>query len=120
MGKASKIMYTIGRIFNIVGIVISAIVLLLGMIFTIIGGVENAADDNTAALLASGLSMLVSGIICLAIEIVVFVLASKASKALENNTTENKPHIIMIVVGAVGSDIFYLLGGIFGLVAENS
>ena len=35
-----------------------------------------------------------------------------------SDKTENAPHILMIIIGIFG-DIFYLLGGIFGLVAEH-
>ena len=46
------------------------------------------------------------------------LLAVKAQRALDNKLKEDWPHVLMIIVGIFG-DLFYLLGGVFGLVAEN-
>jgi len=38
---------------------------------------------------------------------------------LKNGVTEQWPHILAIVIGAIGGDIFFLIAGITGLIAEN-
>ena len=78
-------------------------------------GVELTAEQIAVL----GVGLIVAGVISLIIEIVVLVFASKAIKAVGDGAKSNAPHIIMIVIGVIGSDIFYLLGGIFGLVSES-
>ena len=120
MGKTSKIMYTIGRIFNIVAMVCCALLVIVGVIFT--AGAGSFSGDigmDKSELLIMGAAILGSGIGSFIVELVVSLLATKAQKTIGNGTTEKSPHIMMIVIGAIGGDIFYLLGGIFGLVAES-
>lgn len=121
MKDASRILYKIGNIINIIGIVAGAI---LAIIFFVGFG---AIDANTAAELGKTLKeaqtlYLTWGIamtVCVVIWIVVLCLARKAIKALNDNSNSITSHVIMIVVGVIGSSIFYLLGGIFGVIAEN-
>ena len=122
MKTASKVMYTIGRIFNIFAIVVSIIILILGIVCIaapdrIAGASEDLADADAAK--AYGIVLVITGVILLVIYAVVCILAGHASRSLNNGRKDNAPHILMIIVGVFG-DIFYLLGGIFGLVAENS
>ena len=120
MGKTSKIMYTIGRIFNIVAMVCCALLVIIGIIFTAgSGSFSGDIGMETSELLIMGAAILGSGIGSFIVELVVYLLATKAHKTIGNGTTEKGPHIMMIVIGAIGGDIFYLLGGIFGLVAES-
>ena len=120
MAKTSKIMYTIGRIFNIVSMVCCALLVIVGIILTAgAGSFAGDLDMEKGELLIMGAALLGSGIASFIIELVVYLLASKAQKTIGNGTTEKGPHIMMIIIGAIGGDIFYLLGGIFGLVAES-
>jgi hypothetical protein len=48
------------------------------------------------------------------------VLVGKAKRELADESKSNKkPFIVTIVVGAIASNPFYVLGGIFGLIAEG-
>ena len=114
MKIASKIMYKIGRVFNIIEFVAFIIIAVSGAIFLITGTSVN--DDSQV----SGLGLLIFGIVAAIISYIVLRLATKSIKALDNKKVENKPHIIMIVIGVISEDWFYILGGIFGLIAENS
>ena len=121
MKKASQILYTIGKVFNVIEIVGLALMTLLGilvMAFPEQAFVSNMVE-NVNFMRGSGMGMLWSGIIGLIISSVVLYFANRATKSLENNVTENSPHIIMIIVGFFGV-IFYLVGGILGIIAENS
>ncbi len=125
MKTASKVMYTIGRIFNIIALIIALLILILGIVCAsssdfqqkLIEASEDVADLTAAK--AYGITLIIVGAIMMVIYSVLCALASHASKALNNSKKENAPHIIMIIIGVFG-DIFYLLGGIFGLIAENS
>ena len=126
MKKASGIMYTIGKVINIIEIVCNAILVLFGAL--IIANkedlfaelIKDPANNITSVSQVNsiGLTLLIAGIVACVISIVILILAIKAKKAISQNKKGITPHIVMIVVGVFG-DIFYLLGGIFGLVATT-
>lgn len=123
MKTASKIFYTVGRVINIIEIVFAVLAIILGAVCLAMSAdiaAQAAADGLTVAQVkGAGLIFVVGGVISLIVALVIFLLANHASKALNNDTQENAPHIIMIVIGIFG-DIFYLLGGIFGLIEESN
>ena len=121
MKTASKIMYTIGRIFNIIAIIACVILIVVGIVAMVAPGkLADASDEiaTAAEAKAMGMSILITGVVLFVVYTVICAIAGHAKKALNNNKTENAPHILMIIIGIFG-DIFYLLGGIFGLVAEH-
>ena len=69
---------------------------------------------------AVGLGLIIGGVIALIVSIIVLTLATNAQNTLNDKVTQNTPHIIMIVIGILSTDIFYTLGGIFGIVSENN
>ena len=122
MKSASKAMYTIGRIFNIIAILATAVILIIGIVAIVRAPQVAAAQDAEVTLEQArqvGITLTIVGAVLIAVYCTLFALATHASKALNNNVKENAPHILMIIIGVFG-DIFYLLGGIFGLIAENS
>ena len=123
MKAASKILYTIGQIFSYIALVLTIIAIVFGIIFTVGGSLATTLEDSLPAgvtALAGGITFLVVGIVYLVIYVILIISARKAKRALGNGVTNNGPHIWMIVLGAISWDIFYLLGGIFGLIAEHT
>lgn len=125
MKLAAKIMYIIGRISNIIYLVFAICMLVIGIISAAggaLGAVADAEKEAEAYLAAigGGVGLITAGVIFFVITLVVLILSKKGINALNNNTTENAPHIVMIVIGAIGQNIFYILGGIFALVAEHT
>ena len=122
MKTASKVMYTIGRIFNIFAIIACVILVVVGIVAMVMPGKIAESSDSIPTpdeANAMGMSILITGAVLFVVYSVICALAGHARKALNNNKTENAPHIIMIIVGIFG-DIFYLLGGIFGLIGEHT
>ncbi len=111
MRNASKTMYRIGRVFSFILLGIAAIVAILFTVFMIV----DLASDKGLHYLGN----LISTLIWLAFIIVVIVLATNAIKNTEEDNKNPGPHIIMIVFGALSGDVFYLLGGIFGIIANS-
>ena len=124
MKNATKIMHTIGKIFTIIEIVGAVILAVLGIVC-----VANSTDvyaqliadgyshfQSPEQVKAAGIMMIVVGAIIAAVEIVVLCLATRAQKAIAKNEKTTTPHIVMIVVG-VFSNVFYLLGGVFGVLS---
>ena len=123
MVNAAKIMYIIGKIKNIIELVGIAFLLVSGVVMTINPSLFLDLDPKSlpdvASIVACGIAFIVLGVIVLAVCILELVFASKAMAALKSGSKNTMPHIVMIVFGVLGTDIFYLLGGIFGLVATK-
>ena len=127
MKRTSEIMFRIGNIFTIIYLILGALLGVIGVIVCIVGGVGMAAAQGdaqaeaaAAALLGSGGGCIGWGIYFVVTSIVCLVLVKKAQRELENTTTSNKkPFIVTIVCGAIASNVFYVLAGIFGLIAEG-
>lgn len=127
MKQAAKVMYTIGKIFNIIGIV--CLVIAIGLmifgivcsdqVFQIMQEHNVKGFDTPEEVKTSCIEGLVGSIFGLLIAIAILVLAVKARKSIDSENKTLTPHVIMIVIGAFG-DIFYLLGGVFGLIAKNN
>ena len=117
MKNTSNTMYNIGRIFTIVELVLGPILFLIGLIVVIVGSV---ADPQDAALITSGGTLIGWGVYFIVVSILALVFVGKAKKELQNEETKNPtPFIITIVFGAIASNPFYVLAGIFGLIADG-
>ena len=110
MKENSKLMYRLGRIFSFVFLGIACGLFVLHMILMIVHIVQEKDFGND-------ISRMISTSIWIVLLIVLICLATRAMVSIENEPKNNSPHIVMIVFGALTGDIFYILGGIFGLVA---
>lgn len=126
MKKASETMFRIGNIFTILYLILGALLMLIGIIVCVVGGIgvaaaqDDAAAAAAAALLGSGGGCIGWGIYFLVTSIVCLILVKKAQRELADESTQNrKPFIVTIVCGAIASNVFYVLAGIFGLIAEG-
>ena len=127
MKGASRTMYIIGRIFCIIGIVFAIAFIVTGIAFKAnVGnlatyfeeqGLTRYDSEKEVSVLAT--TLLVIGIVMLVWELVEFLLATKASKAVTNGIKEQWPHILLIIIGVFGN-IFFLLGGIFSLIQNQN
>lgn len=112
MRESSKTMYRIGRVFSFVLLGISAVLAVVHLILMIV-----FIADETRGNWGSELGSLISTILWLGFIVIVICLANNEISKTETEKENQAPHITMIVFGALSGDIFYLLGGIFGLVA---
>ena len=127
MKKASEIMFKIGNIFTIIYLVLGAILFLIGLISSIVSGValaaasgDEAATAAAAAALTSAIGLIFLGLYFFVTSLICLIVVRKAQRELANEATSNKkPFIITIVCGAIASNYFYVLAGIFGLIAEG-
>lgn len=100
MGKASAVMYSIANIFNWVILVLS----ILGIVLSILGGL---GATNTGF----GFGHLAYFIVVLVFAIIAIWMVKKAKR----KGTSKGWDILFIVIGVLESNIFYVLGGIFGV-----
>lgn len=115
MKTASKTMYTIGMIYAILFLVIGAAMVIIGSVLLVMG-VSPEIDDPEAraAYMTMGSTFLALGLYFAAgqiLEIVMDNLGRNGSKGIQ---------IANIVIGAICSNVFTLLGGAFGLVSEDA
>ncbi|MBO4262596.1 MAG: hypothetical protein J5903_02290 [Clostridia bacterium] len=126
MGKASKSLYLVGKVINVVELVLAALAMVLGLIVmtTDSGAAQTALTGVTDVMTRMGISLSGMGVfvgstIMLVASIVTLALAIWAGRAIDNGRVDITPHVVMIVVGVFGN-VFYLLGGVFGLFDETS
>ena len=126
MKKASEIMFKIGNIFTIIYLVLGAILFIIGLISSIVSGVAAAAATTdaevaaAAAALGSAVGLIFLGLYFFVTSLICLIVVRKAQRELADESKANrKPFIVTIVVGAIASNYFYVLAGIFGLIAEG-
>ena len=116
MKKTSNLMYNIGRIFTIIELILGPILIALGTLFLILSAVieDFSVAADSASLIVYGVWFLIGGILCL-------IFVGRAKKELENEGGKRnfKPYIITIVFGVVGSNPFYIVAGILGIIVES-
>ena len=116
MQNASKKMYSIGNVFNIIMIVLSGLGIVLSLIL-MIGGIDKGGVGGSAEIV-EGIALMFYFIILLVFSIVARIFAGRVNWEADFEDVK-KAHILMIVFGAL-SNLFYLLGGIFGLIPDKT
>jgi uncharacterized protein YjeT (DUF2065 family) len=113
MENASKIMYKIANVFNWIEVACGILLVICGIVLIV--NPNAVQSSNTAAeIVAGGTGSLIGGIYLIIFSVVLIILTRIAYKQGSSKGWD----ILFIVLGAFGS-IFYLLGGIFGLVAKT-
>lgn len=133
MKNTSNIMFKIGKIINIILIPLYAIGILVGLVYAVIGIVGIVASEASdsysyssgsgvaeggAMLAGIGIGLAIGLSVLLIFEIISLVVCSKKHKEIEAGNNETAPRIFLIVFGVLGENVFYILAGIFSLVAR--
>lgn len=109
MEKASKVMYTIANIFN-------WIIAILTLVSIVISSLALAhvlpADMDTSGI---GVPTLVWSIVAFILAIIVIFMVRHAKKA----GTSRGWDVCFLIIGILELNPFYVLGGIFGIVARR-
>jgi hypothetical protein len=124
MKNTSKLLYAIGFIINLLGVVITTTaVILLSVVISDPAKVAVIATDSnrTVAFVSDVLNaLLIIFAIGLFIQIVVATLTIVARHNLVKKTGVMAPHIILLILGILSFNLLYLLGGIFAMVAASN
>ena len=109
MEKASRVMYSIANFFtwivvicSIAGIVLSSLVIA-------------HVIDGTADVPFLGSGSLVYFIVVLLVSLITILMVRRA----KDKNSSKAWDVLFIILGVLGSNIFYILGGIFGVVAPR-
>ena len=124
MKSASKVFYMIGFVFNIIAIIFGGLLLA----FSIMGLTDHELFLKIVAELNRGEKLvhdtLILMIVLLSIELVLdilfLIIILKAKKDLNEGNGKLSTHVVLLIAGILASNLFYLLGGIFGLVAAST
>lgn len=106
MEKASRIMYTIANIFNWVDLALH-IALIVFAVLTLCHVGDFNVSDPIISIVFSGIGLLVCLIL---ISMVRIAKAKNSSKGWD---------VLFIVLGVIAWNPFYVLGGIFGVIARR-
>ena len=108
MSVASKVMYSIANFFTWI-IVICCIAFLIFLPLTMAGVIVNKTGYDMAALV---------GYTAYVAVVLVFALISISMvRIAKRNGTSKAWDLLFIIIGILSGNIFYVLGGIFGLFA---
>ena len=107
METASKVMYSIANFFTWILVILS----LTGIVFCALD-LANVWHPDLPLLGAGGL---VYYIIILIVALITIALVRKA----KGKNTSKGWDILFLVLGVIGANIFYFLGGLFGLIAPR-
>lgn len=107
METASKVMYSIANFFTWIIVLLS----ITGIVFSILSISGVAINGQTIDYL--GVGYLVYFIIVLIVALITISLVRIA----KNKNSSKGWDILFLILGIIGGNIFYILGGIFGIVA---
>ena len=107
MEKASKVMYTIANVFTW----IIAIFAVVGIVFSILS-IANVNIEG-ADLSQLGVGTLVGTIILLLVSLITILMVRRAKADNSSKAWD----VLFLILGIFGGNLFYFLGGLFGLIA---
>ena len=110
MEKASRVMYSIANFFTWILLILSVVGIVLG-ILSLVGVLQL---EGEAAQLGTIAYLIYLGIIF----IVCWITIAMVRRAKAQGTSKAWD-LLFLILGIVGANIFYFLGGLFGLIAPR-
>ena len=119
MKNASETMYKIGKIINIIMIPVSVLLLVIGAVLIATRQVSDQTTPEELQQIATATSCIGYGVWLLITSVLSIIICPIKHKEIANGSMEIAPRVFLIVFGAIAENIFYVLAGIFGLVARS-
>ncbi|MCR4911195.1 MAG: hypothetical protein K5925_01555 [Bacilli bacterium] len=123
MKTASKVMYIIGMITNVLLFIAATLMLVVFIIGKVNPDVANQIAERLKQtvpyvdqLLGAGIGVT---IFLLVANLIVLIIAISAIKNLNRGTGRVGTHVILMIGGIISWDIFYFLGGLFGIIGGS-
>ena len=110
MEKASAVMYSIANIFNWILLLAG----LAGIVFSVLS-MTGVYQPNLNGEIVFGVQTLIPCIIIFVVAWIIVAMVRKAKKA----GTSKFWDVLFIIFGVLGGNIFYFLGGLFGVIARR-
>ena len=124
MKTAAKIMNIIGRVYNIIALVSTILMVIGGVVCLTISIVAPEAaiaeyGASREALITASIVLLVVSVCYFLSSLACLIIASRSYAAIRVGSKSKAPHILLMIAGILGLDIFYILAGVFGLVSSR-
>ena len=123
MKVASKVMYIIGMIANVIMFLLAIALLVIFVIGKVNPDFANQIIESmkdsfpgVSNLMDLGLG---ASIYLLLSNLIVLLLATRAIRNLNKNTGRIGLHILLMIGGILCWDVFYFLGGLFGIIGGS-
>ena len=110
MEKASRVMYSIANFFTWILVILS----IVGIVFGVLGLAGVIQLEGDAARLGA-----VGTLVYLGIILVVALITIAMVRRAKAKGTSKAWDLLFLILGIVGANIFYFLGGLFGLIAPR-
>lgn len=110
MEKASRVMYSIANFFTWILVILSVV----GIVFGILAMVNVIHLEGEAAQLG-GLGLIIYCSIILVVALITIAMVRRAKAQGSSKAWD----FLFLILGIVGANIFYFLGGLFGLLAPR-
>ncbi len=111
MEKASKVMYSIANFFTWIVVVISIVMIVIASLH--IGGIMKWDYPEGIPAQGSDIGIIVAFAFLL---IVAFITIAMVRRAKADNSSKAWD-VLFLILGIFGGNLFYFLGGLFGLIA---
>lgn len=111
MERASRVMYSVANFFTW----IIAILCIVGIVFSVLDITNVFHIDTGAGTPSYGVGSLIAFIFFLLVALVTIAMVRRA-KAKDSSKMWD---VLFLILGIIGGNIFYVLGGIFGIVATR-
>ena len=111
MNTASKVMYIVGLVTNIISIIWISIWTLICVIGSIFSDLLGGGSDGSSTII--GIIIALVGCVLLILFVVQLIVCAINYKAIRKNITKSGPRVCLIIFGIIPFNIFYLLCGIF-------
>ena len=98
---------------------VSVLLLVIGAVLIATTPVSNQATPEELQQIATGSSCIGYGVWFLITSVLSIIICPIKHKEIANGSMEIAPRVFLIVFGAIAENIFYVLAGIFGLVARS-
>ena len=121
MGNASKILYRVGSFFYWLQLILEFLSLALSVfgIYNYESIALKVEKYSAEELKINFIAMTIIFSILILLNLIILAFAKKALRAVNDGVINRSPHVIMIIIGLLGTNIFFLFGGIFGLLNEG-
>ena len=111
MEKASKVMYSIANFFTWIVVIISIAVIVIASLH--LGGIMKWDYPEGLPVQGSDISMIVVFGIFLVISLITIAMVRRAKADNSSKAWD----FLFLILGIFGGNLFYFLGGLFGLIA---
>ena len=111
MEKASKVMYSIANFFTWIVVIVSIAVIVIASLH--MGGIMNWEYPDGIPSQGSDIGMIVMFGIFLVISLITIAMVRRAKADNSSKAWD----FLFLILGIFGGNLFYFLGGLFGLIA---